>query len=291
MSLSHQKVLMRLNVYGKQLKATFFFKFALKSKTKNVMKTSQLHLSIMVLIAMMFTISCADNDVEQTKNKFVNCVVEGMAVDATQDCSIATLDTSIFCEIVSVDSIFELTVEERKWMPYYCLDINDKIYFVDSLGNETYFLLRNKNRNLATGFPNGFDKCTESESKTRLYCVNYENIFSRVYSELLDQELFLKLSVEFDRPFKLPLETGAILEIRTGNTNHLTAFVDPGDLNNVHASNLIFYDEIELLGEKFYNVHTSINSWQSSSIPMYYNKEFGIVGFRDQTKKLWKVKR
>ena len=254
------------------------------------MKTFQLHLSIMILIGMMFIISCADEDVAQTKNSFVDCVVEDMAEESTQSCSALTLDSTLFCELVSVDGIFELTVEERKWMPYYCLDINDKIYFVDSLGKETYFVLRKKNRNLATSFPNGFDKCIESESKTRLYCVNYENIFSRVYSELLDQELSLNLSVEFDRPFKLPLETGVILEIKTDNTTYLTAFVEVGDLNIVQASNLIFYNELELLGEKFYNVHTLKNTWQSSSIPMYYNKEFGIVGFKDRSNKLWKVK-
>lgn len=274
-------------------KNNFFFIiiFALKSKTKTDMKTSHLQLTIMLTFALMFTISCADDEVSHTKNIFPDCVIEGMTVDATQDCSIATLDSTIFCELVSVVGMFELSVEERKWMPYYCLDINDKIYFVDSLGNETYFVLRNKNRNLAIGFPNGFDKCNESESQTRLYCVNYESIWTRVYSELLDQELSLKLSVEFDRPFKLPLETGVILEIRTGNTNHLTAFVEVGDLNNVEASNLIFYDELELLGEKFYDVHFRFNPWQSSSIPMYYNKEYGIVGFRDRTNKLWKVKR
>lgn len=255
------------------------------------MKTFHLQLTIMLLFALMFTISCADDEVSHTKNSFPDCIIEGKPEDATQVCNPNIIDTTNTCEIVIVDEIFELTVDGKKWMPYYCLDVDDKIYFVDSIGNETYFVLRKKKRIIATSHFNGFDKCLISESQTRFYCINYEIIWTNVYSELLDQELSLRLEVEFNRPFILPLETGAILGIRTGNTNHLTAFVEVGDLNNVHFSNLIFYDELELLGEKFYDVHTYINPSQNSFIPMYYNKEYGIVGFRDRSNKLWKVKR
>jgi hypothetical protein len=255
------------------------------------MKTFHLQLTIMLLFALLFTISCADDEVENAKNTALICNMEDIAEDLTKNCSEIIFDTTRYCDLIRIEETFELTVEERKWMPYYCMDINDKIYFVDSLGNETYFVLRKKGRNLVTDYLYGYDRCIVSESSKRIYCVNYENVLTTVYSELLNQELSVTLFVEFPRPSGLPIETGVNLKIRGNNTNHLFACVEERNLGYVPPGNLKFYNELELFGEKFYEVHSMTNTWQSSFIPMYYNKEYGIVGFRDQNKKLWKVKR
>jgi len=246
---------------------------------------------ILILVATIINSSCSNDNGLNTDHIQTECIIESIPEDFSSiSCEESPVDTSIYCEIILVDKVFELTVDERKWIPYYCCELGEKIYFEDIEGNETGFVLEEKNRGIYTAGFNGFDDCDSLNEKHRVYCVNREVISIEFYSDLLRHELGIKLEVEFDRPFELPLETGVILEIRGNKINHLTAFVEEGDLNDINAENLIYHDEFELLGENFSNVHTYRNVVDNDFVEIFYNKEFGLIGFKDYNETLWKMK-
>jgi len=66
------------------------------------------------MFALIFTISCADDEVENKINTALICNVEDIAEDLTKNCSDIIIDTTRYCDLISIEEIFELTVEERK---------------------------------------------------------------------------------------------------------------------------------------------------------------------------------
>lgn len=249
------------------------------------------------ILLIMFSISIFNYSCSKNENLKVNhleslCIIENPPNDFTSNsCIEHPLDSTIYCERVLVDSIFKFTPEERKWLPYFCCEIGDEIQFVNNNGEETELILEEKNRGVYTVGFNGFDNCDLIDERHREYCVNREIMAVKLNSTLLGQKLNVHIEVEFDRPFELPLETGVRLEIRGNGVSHLTAFVEKENLNNVNAGNLIFHEEIELLGELFSEVHTYRNVTNNNYIEMYYNKKYGIVGFKDSDEQLWKIKK
>lgn len=239
---------------------------------------------------MLITSCCDDDGIQEFE--FPDCSVGDDLVDNTTDrCSNYLWDSTEFCEIIVVNEHYLLPMNHREWMPYYCLNVGDAIPYINSVNEETYLVVENLDRGLYSGGFNGFDDCGLNDGRHRIYCVNWEIMSTQLSSELLGHDFQIKLEVEFNRPFEIPLRTGAILNIRGNNISHFTAFVEPGDLENIQAENFIFDEEIELLGEVFLDVHTFKNVVQDSFVQFYYNKEFGVIGFVDYNNELWKLKK
>lgn len=238
---------------------------------------------------LIFT-ACCDDD-KLTNFEFPNCSFDFEPKDNTSDqCFNHVLDSLAFCELIDVDEYFYLPITHREWMPYHCLSVGSQIPYINSKNEETFLIVQKLDKGIYSGRFNGFDDCDLNDDRHRIYCINREVMTAVLSSDLLGHSLSLILEVEFNRPFELPPKTGAILNINGNNISHFTAFVETNELENIQAGNLIFEEEFNILGESFMNVHTFENVVHDSFVQIYYNKEYGIIGFIDYAGELWKIK-
>lgn len=242
-----------------------------------------------LFFSVIFILFACDNDLDEVLEES-NCLEELIPIDnSISNCFTNDLDTTRYCEQISLEQVFKLSNEAMTWLSYYCNPIEDKFYFVDENNQETFFELTDKEFEIRRQVFNGFDNCEDGTDRYRLYCANEENLKTKLFSELLNIEIEIQLTTAFERPFE-DLKHGIELYIRDENKILFHTIIEEGSLDPLISSNHLHFEEIEILDETYFDVFSYKSVIDTSNIQFFYNKDLGIVSFIDQFNNQWKRK-
>ncbi len=193
-------------------------------------------------------------------------------------------------EVVLLDDAF-LEEESIQYMPY---DTVTTIYFKNKNGEELYFNsfnTPNVRNNYNTVNINTF--CGEDEIET--YRFNRQDMRCSYNAS----ELSLSINMRILPVFDSDLLFYDILRLAISN-----AFSnDPFSSNNLNIvtsykgnyldvpTDYVFLEELTLNHKLFKNVYISIKKNNEPPTDLYFNKEFGVIGFTDMENKLWVLDR
>ncbi len=192
------------------------------------------------------------------------------------------------CAEESLGEMF-LVESSRNSIPF---NENTRLYFYDSLENETVFQFELENEGYKLLDRYYLEPCEFDNSLEKIYKVNsdqYRYVISVSTKTLnLTFLLFLKTQPSY-YPFNMDTISDQLGVFRSSKTDSTAAYasnlnilVNPRNLSEDDIKNYPTpVDEITLLNRTFYNVFIGQGSNE------YYSYEAGLIAFRDWDKKLW----
>ncbi len=243
----------------------------------------------------------SDDDLDLNSNiEFSNCLADEPLPEFTDSwCNDLSLDSTLYCEMISIDTPFRLNTESKGWLPFFCCEIGESIYYSNEKGDQTSLVVSEKGYYIQSTRRNIANHCEFDKEKKVIFCSKKELGFVKVVSDLFGLELEIKLSPYLNTSNLNAITTGTnvyILSKRDSNIHngsfidtHFNRIVESGNLPETFSSSE-FYDEITILNRTFQDVYadSSTNSF-SSSIPMLYNQEYGIISFIDKSGERWVI--
>ena len=241
--------------------------------------------------APLCIVSCKKEDNAPIRNhEFGNCLKDEEPL-SSEGCNVFELQTSQYCEVIHSPHIFSLSETAGDWLPYYCCEKGDTIPYLNQQGKKINLSILGKSRS-KTGIQ-VIGKCESDSSKNIIRCSNFEKAIIYIESALSEQVLNLHLWPDFEADSLESLKLGAHLNIYNdaGRTNnHIFSFpVDWTNLTKPIPYDYQYIPEIEILGKTFFEVYTHEEELKGFYTKIYYNKEFGIVSFVDETGVQWRV--
>ncbi len=195
-------------------------------------------------------------------------------------------------EIIELEATF-LEEESIAFVPY---DSVSTIYFKNKNGKEISFVSFNNPtvRNDTSAISSFFTPC--SSNGFNMYGYRRQNIRCSFNSVELDLAFEITVStgvyfpefLYYDR-FSLRIRADSSFVFNDSNTLFIVTS-DKG--NNIDIStNYVFLEELTLNHKLFKNVYISIKKNNEPPTDLYFNKEFGVIGFTDMENKLWVLDR
>jgi hypothetical protein len=220
-----------------------------------------------VFISLFFCFSCSDDDMNQ-------------------------IEENLNLECSAISNLGEISIleESKNFLPYP--DTISKIIFTDSIGQEYEGNVKTYKTHLAEAFNPQTKPCPIDSSIQITY--RWVNEMKDIYIEFDSLDLKLRVSISpvldyedysqklvadicrftlYYNPgnFNIPNSRISIITNQRNHPNPLDSFSD-------------FYDEFEIHGkiyEQVYVKNADLN--QNQEFKLYYNNQFGIVGFKDET--------
>ena len=250
----------------------------------------KIRFEILYVIGLLIFFSCSKKEelIPFEDNLYMSC---GMEITNCDPLSFIP-DSSNVSEILDGEcfkdlGMINLVPDSKKFVWFLCPDVNNIIY-EDSLGTRIELMVVNKRHTLenAKRFSYSVLNCQEFK---------YEYIHESIEIILKNEELDIQLKIELT-PNGVTQDLYDGLEISKTNyfdsrlfwyNTVLFAYL------NVRRTNLrivryIYSSELEIQGTIFYDVHWNDGRF---NVPMeiYYNRECGLIAFRDDFGRLWKI--
>lgn len=198
----------------------------------------------------------------------------------TDNCS----EEAVLADVVP-DSNFQ------NWIPY---TMHTALYFRDTCGNEWLWNTEGKLFRELSSQRDEAVVCPEDPDNVRFvnYSIYNESIYFYVEQSLTHYRFRLRVYFDTIQPFSNKKQQVLEWQHRgpAGSFDYNTIMTIPVSHNNllVHIPDPVFHSEITILGVKLKNVYESkANTGQPV---IFYNKEQGILAFRDTHKKYWLLK-
>lgn len=226
---------------------------------------------------------------------FGNCLQYEEPVTLS-DCDRLRIDNNPdYCKEIHQGVIFPLSETAGDWLPYFCLEKEDSISFVNSDNEFVHISIVDKIRKRVF-IDYTSEICENDSSRTRFYCSVREAIYIRIQSPLSEQRLMLNftpyMEINGTSIQELPESLRIYNLLPASVTGVRRSLSIPFNWEN--NSQPLPYDyqylpEIEILGKTFFEVYTHKEDLNGFYTKIYYNKEFGIVSFVDETGVQWRV--
>lgn len=258
-----------------------------------------------VLLTFAALICACDSNIELTPNTiFGSCLqeeqVSDFSIQERLEESNFQLDSTIFCEQTDVDTPFLLSEEDKEWLPQYCLEEGDMIYYSNGR-EEVGFRLEEKTHNLRFQVYRQ-DTC-ELDGRNKLYHTKQEEATLLFYSDDLSMSLgaLVKADISFDTSFPTSATSSIGFYSSTAQDSFGVWVVReiPKNGDTFFSTNGEYHEEINLNGRIFYDVYeqtdtyftggTRTSSYLGGISVLYYNKDFSVVGFSDNDDVLWVI--
>ncbi len=247
---------------------------------------------VLSCIFLFFSCDAPEENLEfQVPHVLSGCVVE--SVDATSNftCEDIELDTSVHCEKIHIDEDLNLTDQDVSWMPGFCCELGDQLFYENEDGERIFLTLDEKIFEPSVLLVSNDTECSDPSKRT-LYCGESQMVELQFSSSHLPHPLSINLNK------RIQLSNGEILKgarlvafFSTQSTVFpfeiiLEAFVEPGNLELDY--DFEFHEEIEILGQTFNNVYSTPMLFQEP-FTLFYNQSAGIVAFIDQVGRTWRI--
>ncbi|MEZ4888765.1 MAG: hypothetical protein R3E32_28825 [Chitinophagales bacterium] len=247
---------------------------------------------LLFAVFLLVLVSCKKEENAPIRNhEFGNCLKDEEPL-YFEECILPESDSIEYCEIIYPNAILPLSNVASDLLPYYCCEIGDKIPFINQMNESVDFSISAKLRRPLS--VNQLEDCELDPTLKKINCVNYESVWFQIDSDLTDSGIVLYLLPTYVNEFLKFQELGEHLIIfnRFVRGIQRDLFIIPADLNNLNSSlsyNFQYLPEIEILGKTYFEVYTHEEDLKGFYTKIYYNKEFGIVSFVDETGVQWRL--
>lgn len=252
----------------------------------------------LLILFLPFIFSCSKNDTSLiSKNPILSadCLKEATSIDLSL--SKCPFDTSNYiCEVIEIQEFFPLENDEKEWLKTFCLDDFSKIFFHDSLGNETFIEITENSFNSVNANAL-FGECDNQPRRSKSYCFKAEVAYSQIRIPIASMSFRLGISNFFSVNQEGEITSKLIIDAYTfensfdiiGEKNFSHLVFAPED--RIALGHEIF-PELTIIDKTFENVHSSndnnqLNPRNPNALKIFYNKEFGIVSFIDKDGIQW----
>lgn len=246
-----------------------------------------------LISALIF--SCRSEDfVPETNPQFnFECLLSAEVEDISQLCDSTDYDTAFVCEKICYEETLYLDIKEKEWLPYFCLEIGQRIFFNDGEGNQTFFEITGKEYKLKTINYIASDTCMNGLQRAFFY--NTEEVLVSFSSDLLRKDFNLTLSylnsfyslTGFERVPSVQISSRNRLVSLFPNVTDFYAQLKPDGTADDFVVSLDFLPELKVYEKSFSDVVTYNAFLGNDHTEIFYNQEFGIVSFIDQSGKQW----
>lgn len=242
-----------------------------------------------ILIIILFSLGCKkdqDNAITITTPFFLDSSpTRGVSPVSFLSCDNIEfpIDTAVYCEFIQGEQLL-LTEVTKYWVPQYQFDIGEKFNYKNENGQTLEFTLTTKENLLVQRLqvkPGG--NCKENPDKQIGYCQEVE-IF---YVILENQATGINLYVEMGMTVIAPLNGDEFIQgeisiwqlVPDGFAGGRRLWDEEFDKTQELFMISNFEEEKILLNQTFQNV---LNNG-----PYFYNKELGLIAFKDADDVLW----
>lgn len=246
---------------------------------------------ILVLLGGLVIFSC-QKDIEETKNPILECIGEATVPNGGNTCADPKGFDNFFCDRIYFGA-FELEESSKLFMPQYCLNEGDSIVFESSDGKFLNLLIENKRFYKSNILYNSFLHCKDDSVKYMSLCIYNENLAIKLKSTVNDLTLDIMITTEPDIYDSNLESVGDVLQIArqltiTKAVRELSAIINSRTLNHSVKNDQEFYEKIILKNKTYNNVISNDRSHLSNpGYKYYYNTDYGLIGFVDESNKLW----
>lgn len=251
------------------------------------------------LFYCIFILFCAcgiNNDLEEEiiPNRFIpqNCIVDlKNAQESEENCRPTRFENCLSIE--EVERLYTFNDSSRIYLPWSCLEIGERIFYENEIGDITYFSIISKEHILTKNWF-FWETCATLPN----YCFNIEDYSIKLVSEDRKYELSLSLSMwvrgrdgDFRKSDRLN-----VTEYDLENSNSTSIFLLGLEGNFIAPSSIEQFDESTIVfGDIFENIHYMSDTWNANKVDekfynnILYNKRYGIVSFTDKNGDKWKI--
>lgn len=250
-------------------------------------------MKIISVVTIILVVIACNQDNETLSNQDKNCL--GLPEETPYYSSCENVDSFYFmyyCDISKFGTI-KLETNSKQFISLFCEDIGKILTFQNDNGNKIQFELIYKIYNKDHVIVPTNQKCLNDSTKRVAFCTDIDEVLISLRSIDKSTKLNICLKPEFDyRNISTPTY-GDFLYIERFYVNkyintEFYAVISPRTLSYSIYYNQINYDSLKL-GSKFYkNVITNDKTGNPKpSMNYYYNKESGLIGFKDTLDQLW----
>lgn len=218
-----------------------------------------------------------------------HCLTDLNLVTSHSSCSPEEFDTSYYCGVK--DTGFEFSFEENQkfWLPAFCCDIGDEIIFTNGKRKVTSIIVKNKYY-VACNTYTVSSHCDDGFDKWFKYCYKTEEAYVDFSSSELgfDFRIILNFDIrDIDSEDPNSNISVSIYELDQSG-HHVNTFLSNNMEREINDDFHKFHKVMNIHGESFENVHSS-TFFDLSSVEMFYNKDYGLLSFIDQSGTQWSI--
>lgn len=244
-----------------------------------------------IIFSILVNPGCNNTEPELTKPLPFSCDKYGIPADFTFRDFENSFDSTYYCSLVYLDSVYALSDQTREHFP--CFAAEHFLYKSED-GEKIYLDIKNGEHYMGTFGFSSMHKCLDNSNKVYYIGMDYEKIGYQIHNPIFFSNLKVYASVGPVAPYSLNPVTRQTFSISSSKPNgqyityiqHFRAEIDKDGI--IIDDKLEFFPEKELLGKIFKDVYT-YNSTDIGAIEIFYNKSEGIVGFTDKNGKLWRL--
>lgn len=259
------------------------------------------------LIFLLVLVSCEKEEESPIRVVFElgKCFNGTVSGNFTVEQDASNFDENLSCGQVFSDTHFPLSEEACSWLLNYCCEEDKEVQFINSDGDNS-FLFIDERKPVLMNAP--IEVPCENQSDKKLTYYHYFEIATvRLGTSLSDEMLSLEVWPDRENILSDAPKLGAYMDINIyessflghnntdrSNSNEIyyprfTIPIDRANLSLPFRYDFQYLPEIEILGKTFYKVYTHEEELEGFYTKIYYNKEFGIVSFVDETGEQWRL--
>lgn len=249
--------------------------------------------NLFLFLSISLFISCSDDE-DATPFFELSCLGTPIEPNNSMVCDSIILSPQQ-CDVVHVGD-YTLAEESRSYLNQYCMEVGDKMLYINENGDKLYLDVYSKNFAKTNAARNTFIPCDNDTTTFITAC--YGNEYAQLNIKSADSkiDLLIRLRTSLSTEDPLSGKVADYIEIlqRTANNSFVQEFsiiVNQRDIGFSQEPNQENLGMIELLGESFDNVLSSDISVYPDPKPFkyYYTQRFGLVAFQDSEGVLWRI--
>ena len=245
-------------------------------------------------LSLLLFVACSKINEEPSIPKG-NCIKDlKYPFQQTSCLDILNIPSMYFCEIFHIDE-FHLDEPSKEYMPQFCLNIGDEIKYKNESGKIIEFRVSRKEFTKEINTYNTNQKCNSDSAKTIGYCFEVEDVSQILTSSDNNLVFGIRLCTMPENDFPYKGRFGDVLHISRyiGDNRYIIEFnaeISKRTFSFDTYSLQEFYNVLNINGEEYTNILSiDVTKYQSPSFKYYYNKEIGLVAFKDTLGTIWSI--
>jgi hypothetical protein len=251
-------------------------------------------MNIIKFILISFLWACAKDNNEDFKPKACLGQVEVLPNDLSCERWDSIYLNMVYCIVYDAGK-FNLDDESKEFMPQFCEVPGKLLTYKNKFGDTILLEVLSKKYYTSIRASEYIMNCTNDSLQKSAYCYRYEAI--DISLESIDHTLHISVEISLQPDYDDPLsgKVSDYIYILRRISQHsfvpeFYAVITRRNSSHSNDNNFEFYNSLQINNSTYYNVLSYNYSWSPGSLyKYYYNKQYGLIAFKDSLGMYWNL--